>query len=126
MGILKTSTLSVYLFVVISILRKSVCSKRLNSMFWKLNSIPCSSPLGGECTVHEIAVSLEIPGPVPRFQLHKLEGCADRVDLARMGSLSSVLNTQNRIHLHDFIRILLLAFFFRELALRKNIYGLCL
>lgn len=30
-----------------------------------------------------------------------------------------MLNPQNRIHLHDFIRILLLAFFFRELALIK-------
>lgn len=79
MGILKISTLSVYLFVVVSILRKSVYSKKLNSMFWKLNSKPCSSPEWGKCTVNETAVYLEIPGPFPRFQLHKREGCADRL-----------------------------------------------
>lgn len=88
MGILTISTLSVYLFVVISILRKSMYSKKLNSMFWKPNSIPCSSPELGNCTVNEIAVYLEMPGPVPRLQLHKREGCADRVDLARNCSLS--------------------------------------
>lgn len=44
MGVHKISALSVYLFDGMSILRKSVYSKKLNRVFWKLNYMTCSSP----------------------------------------------------------------------------------
>lgn len=55
-------------------------TKKLNLKLWELNYIACNSPKsGGKCTVNEMMVYSEIPGPIPMFQLHKLGGCAGRI-----------------------------------------------
>lgn len=79
MGILKVSTLSVYLFMV-QVFSVSECTpKKLNHMSGNLTAYHVVLQSGGKCTVNEIAVYLGISGPVPVFQLHELGGCADRL-----------------------------------------------